>query len=65
MGAGVNFGAGSITANYDGANKHRTVIDDEAQHRIELRAGRADHGRARRDDRRRQHDRARGARPTR
>ena len=22
----VNFGAGSITANYDGANKHRTVI---------------------------------------
>jgi bifunctional UDP-N-acetylglucosamine pyrophosphorylase / glucosamine-1-phosphate N-acetyltransferase len=30
MGAGVNFGAGSITANYDGANKHRTVIDDEA-----------------------------------
>jgi bifunctional UDP-N-acetylglucosamine pyrophosphorylase/glucosamine-1-phosphate N-acetyltransferase len=30
MGAGVNFGAGSITANYDGANKHRTVIEDEA-----------------------------------
>jgi bifunctional UDP-N-acetylglucosamine pyrophosphorylase/glucosamine-1-phosphate N-acetyltransferase len=30
MGAGVNFGAGSITANYDGANKHRTVIGDEA-----------------------------------
>jgi len=30
MGAGVNFGAGSITANYDGANKHRTIIDDEA-----------------------------------
>ena len=29
MGAGVNFGAGSITANYDGANKHRTVIDDD------------------------------------
>ena len=26
----MNFGAGSITANYDGANKHRTVIDDEA-----------------------------------
>jgi bifunctional UDP-N-acetylglucosamine pyrophosphorylase/glucosamine-1-phosphate N-acetyltransferase len=23
----VNFGAGSITANYDGANKHRTVIE--------------------------------------
>jgi bifunctional UDP-N-acetylglucosamine pyrophosphorylase/glucosamine-1-phosphate N-acetyltransferase len=30
MGAGVNFGAGSITANYDGANKHPTVIGDEA-----------------------------------
>jgi serine acetyltransferase len=30
MGAGVNFGAGSITANYDGANKHRTIIDDDA-----------------------------------
>jgi bifunctional UDP-N-acetylglucosamine pyrophosphorylase/glucosamine-1-phosphate N-acetyltransferase len=28
IGAGVNFGAGSITANYDGANKHRTVIED-------------------------------------
>ena len=26
MGERVNFGAGSITANYDGANKHRTVI---------------------------------------
>ena len=30
IGAGVNFGAGSITANYDGANKHRTVIEDGA-----------------------------------
>jgi bifunctional UDP-N-acetylglucosamine pyrophosphorylase/glucosamine-1-phosphate N-acetyltransferase len=30
IGAGVNFGAGSITANYDGANKHRTVIGDNA-----------------------------------
>jgi bifunctional UDP-N-acetylglucosamine pyrophosphorylase/glucosamine-1-phosphate N-acetyltransferase len=30
LGAGVNFGAGSITANYDGANKHRTVVEDEA-----------------------------------
>jgi bifunctional UDP-N-acetylglucosamine pyrophosphorylase/glucosamine-1-phosphate N-acetyltransferase len=26
VGAGVNFGAGSITANYDGVNKHATVI---------------------------------------
>ncbi|MDR0275299.1 MAG: bifunctional UDP-N-acetylglucosamine diphosphorylase/glucosamine-1-phosphate N-acetyltransferase GlmU [Burkholderiaceae bacterium] len=27
VGARVNYGAGSITANYDGANKHRTVIE--------------------------------------
>ncbi len=26
VGGGVNIGAGTITANYDGANKHRTVI---------------------------------------
>jgi bifunctional UDP-N-acetylglucosamine pyrophosphorylase/glucosamine-1-phosphate N-acetyltransferase len=26
VGPRVNYGAGSITANYDGANKHRTVI---------------------------------------
>jgi bifunctional UDP-N-acetylglucosamine pyrophosphorylase / glucosamine-1-phosphate N-acetyltransferase len=30
IGDGVNVGAGSITCNYDGANKHRTVIEDEA-----------------------------------
>jgi len=30
VGERVNFGAGSITANYDGANKHRTVIEDDA-----------------------------------
>ena len=29
VGEKVNYGAGSITANYDGANKHRTVIEDE------------------------------------
>lgn len=28
MGADVNIGAGTITCNYDGANKHRTVIKD-------------------------------------
>ena len=28
LGAGVNVGAGTITANYDGVNKHRTVIGD-------------------------------------
>ena len=26
LGAGVNVGAGTITANYDGVNKHRTVV---------------------------------------
>jgi bifunctional UDP-N-acetylglucosamine pyrophosphorylase/glucosamine-1-phosphate N-acetyltransferase len=29
VGARVNVGAGTITANYDGANKHRTVIEDD------------------------------------
>lgn len=29
VGARVNYGAGSITANYDGAIKHRTVIGDD------------------------------------
>ncbi len=28
MGRDVNYGAGSITANYDGAHKHTTVIED-------------------------------------
>lgn len=28
VGERVNYGAGSITANYDGANKHRTVIGE-------------------------------------
>jgi bifunctional UDP-N-acetylglucosamine pyrophosphorylase/glucosamine-1-phosphate N-acetyltransferase len=30
IGANVNIGAGTITCNYDGANKHRTVIGDGA-----------------------------------
>ncbi|MEJ2515457.1 MAG: bifunctional UDP-N-acetylglucosamine diphosphorylase/glucosamine-1-phosphate N-acetyltransferase GlmU [Gammaproteobacteria bacterium] len=30
VGQGVNVGAGTITCNYDGANKHRTVIGDGA-----------------------------------
>jgi bifunctional UDP-N-acetylglucosamine pyrophosphorylase/glucosamine-1-phosphate N-acetyltransferase len=30
IGSGVNVGAGTITCNYDGANKHRTEIGDEA-----------------------------------
>ncbi len=28
IGSGVNIGAGTITCNYDGANKHRTTIGD-------------------------------------
>jgi bifunctional UDP-N-acetylglucosamine pyrophosphorylase/glucosamine-1-phosphate N-acetyltransferase len=28
IGAGVNIGAGTITCNYDGINKHKTVIED-------------------------------------
>ncbi|HET8551943.1 MAG TPA: bifunctional UDP-N-acetylglucosamine diphosphorylase/glucosamine-1-phosphate N-acetyltransferase GlmU [Gammaproteobacteria bacterium] len=30
VGSGVNVGAGTITCNYDGVNKHRTVIGDGA-----------------------------------
>jgi bifunctional UDP-N-acetylglucosamine pyrophosphorylase/glucosamine-1-phosphate N-acetyltransferase len=29
VGAHVNIGAGTITCNYDGANKHKTVIEDD------------------------------------
>jgi bifunctional UDP-N-acetylglucosamine pyrophosphorylase/glucosamine-1-phosphate N-acetyltransferase len=31
LGERVNYGAGSITANYDGVNKHKTVIGDDVQ----------------------------------
>ena len=30
MGSGVNVGAGSITCNYDGVHKHKTVIGKDA-----------------------------------
>jgi bifunctional UDP-N-acetylglucosamine pyrophosphorylase / glucosamine-1-phosphate N-acetyltransferase len=30
VGSRVNVGAGTIVANYDGANKHRTIIEDDA-----------------------------------
>ncbi len=30
VGERVNIGAGTITCNYDGANKHQTVIEDDA-----------------------------------
>jgi bifunctional UDP-N-acetylglucosamine pyrophosphorylase/glucosamine-1-phosphate N-acetyltransferase len=29
VGSKVNIGAGTITCNYDGANKYRTIIEDE------------------------------------
>jgi bifunctional UDP-N-acetylglucosamine pyrophosphorylase/glucosamine-1-phosphate N-acetyltransferase len=29
IGEGVNVGAGTITCNYDGVGKHRTVIEDD------------------------------------
>ncbi|MDZ5460845.1 bifunctional UDP-N-acetylglucosamine diphosphorylase/glucosamine-1-phosphate N-acetyltransferase GlmU [Azohydromonas lata] len=31
VGARTNYGAGSITANYDGVNKHRTVIGEDVR----------------------------------
>jgi bifunctional UDP-N-acetylglucosamine pyrophosphorylase/glucosamine-1-phosphate N-acetyltransferase len=31
VGAGSNLGAGTVTANYDGFRKHRTVIGDNAR----------------------------------
>ena len=30
IGSGVNIGAGTITCNYDGVNKYKTVIEDGA-----------------------------------
>ena len=30
LGVGVNIGAGTITCNYDGANKHKTVMGDNS-----------------------------------
>jgi len=29
VGKNVNFGCGTITCNYDGANKHKTTIEDD------------------------------------
>jgi bifunctional UDP-N-acetylglucosamine pyrophosphorylase/glucosamine-1-phosphate N-acetyltransferase len=29
VGKRVNIGAGTITCNYDGVNKHRTIIEDD------------------------------------
>ena len=56
VGARVNYGAGSITANYDGANKHRTTTGRRRLHWQQLRPGRAGRDRRGRDDRRRLDD---------
>ena len=52
VGAGVNVGAGSITCNYDGANKWRTEIGRWRIHRLGLDAGGAGQDRRRRHHRR-------------
>ena len=39
IGAGVNIGAGTITCNYDGVHKHKTVIDDGCFYRQRQHAG--------------------------
>ena len=52
VGADVNVGAGTITCNYDGANKHRTVDRRQRVHRLRHHARGAGRGRRRCDDRR-------------
>ena len=44
-GAGANIGAGTITCNYDGVDKHRTTIGERRVYRLQHRAGGAGHGR--------------------
>ena len=34
----VNVGAGTITCNYDGVNKHKTIIEDDAGNRYAARS---------------------------
>ena len=72
VGEGVNIGAGTITANYDGEKKHRTTIGDGAfigsdtmlVAPVNIGAGRAHERRLRRQPRRaRRHDGHRRARP--
>ena len=62
VGSRVNIGAGTIIANYDGANKHRTNHRGRRSYGIQQCARRADQRRRRCDDRRRFHRRARGSR---
>ena len=51
IGEGTNIGAGTIFANYDGVNKHRTVVGKQARTGLEQHLRRARHGRRRRRDR--------------
>ena len=53
VGEGTNIGAGNITANYDGRNKHRTTIGDRVQDERRHHARRAGDRRRRRLHRRR------------
>ena len=63
VGERVNFGAGSITANYDGANKHRTVIGADVHVGSNCVLVAPVTHRRRRHHRRRLDDRARTRRP--
>ncbi len=60
IGPRANIGAGTITANYDGKQKHRTIDRRRRAHRLEHGAGRAGRG-----GRRRVHRRGRGREPRR
>ena len=62
IGEGTNIGAGNITANYDGRNKHRTTIGVGRQDQRRHHARRAGHRRRRRLHRRGQRDHRRRAR---
>ena len=62
LGAGVNVGAGTITCNYDGANKHVTRIGDGAFIGSNSALVAPIEGRGRRHGRRRQHARPRRVR---
>ena len=55
LGAGVNVGAGTITANYDGVHKHRTVIGAGSKTGANSRAGGTDPAGRERDRGRRLH----------
>ncbi len=65
MGKRVNIGAGTITCNYDGANKHRTVIEDDVFVGSDTQLVAPVTRRPRRDPRRRHHaDQGRAGRRT-